>query len=110
MPQDPEDYVHRIGRTGRAGAYGISINFADEESGHEMTKLEEFLEKKIECIFPDDELLKPIPPENIKQRKKEHAPKKEWNKNQSYKSKTGKNYGKSNRSFSKQKNTKSGSE
>lgn len=82
LPQDPEDYVHRIGRTGRAGATGISINFADEESGHEMTRLEEYLEKKIECIFPDDELLKPIPPENIKPRKKITPQKKNRNSNQ----------------------------
>ncbi len=76
LPQDPEDYVHRIGRTGRAGATGISINFADEESGHELTKLEEYLEKKIECIFPDEELLIPIPPENIKPVKKSAPEKK----------------------------------
>ncbi len=80
LPQDPEDYVHRIGRTGRAGASGISINFADEESGHEVTKLEEFLEKKIECIFPEEELLKPIPPENIKPVKSSKGNKKRYNK------------------------------
>lgn len=61
MPQDVEEYVHRIGRTGRAGASGIAINFADEEDSYELQKLEEFLGKKIECIFPEDELLIPIP-------------------------------------------------
>ncbi len=61
MPQDVEEYVHRIGRTGRAGASGISINFADEEDSYEIQKLEEYLGKKIECVFPDEELLKPIP-------------------------------------------------
>ncbi|MCX6149343.1 MAG: DEAD/DEAH box helicase [Ignavibacteriales bacterium] len=61
MPQDVEEYVHRIGRTGRAGATGISINFADEEDSHELHKLEEFLNKKISCIFPEDSLLIPIP-------------------------------------------------
>ncbi|PKL89993.1 MAG: ATP-dependent RNA helicase RhlB [Ignavibacteriae bacterium HGW-Ignavibacteriae-2] len=61
MPQDVEEYVHRIGRTGRAGASGISINFADEFDSHELSKLEEFLGKKIECTFPEDNLLTPIP-------------------------------------------------
>ncbi|MFA7229466.1 MAG: DEAD/DEAH box helicase, partial [Melioribacteraceae bacterium] len=61
MPQDVEEYVHRIGRTGRAGASGISINFADEEDSYELQKLEEYLGKKIECIFPEEELLVPIP-------------------------------------------------
>lgn len=61
MPQDVEEYVHRIGRTGRAGASGISINFADEDDSHEIQKLEDFLGKKIECIFPEETLLVPIP-------------------------------------------------
>jgi ATP-dependent RNA helicase RhlB len=61
MPQDVEEYVHRIGRTGRAGASGISINFADEEDSYELQKLEEYLGKKIECIYPEEELLIPIP-------------------------------------------------
>jgi len=61
LPLDVEEYVHRIGRTGRAGASGISINFADEEDSHELPKLEEFLGKKIECVFPEEDLLTPIP-------------------------------------------------
>ena len=61
MPQDIEEYVHRIGRTGRAGASGISINFADESDSHELQKLEEFLGKKIDCIFPEENMLTPIP-------------------------------------------------
>ena len=61
MPQDVEEYVHRIGRTGRAGASGISISFADEDDSHEIKKLEEFLGKKIEVKFPEEELLVPIP-------------------------------------------------
>ena len=61
LPQDVEEYVHRIGRTGRAGATGVSINFADEEDSHELPKLEEFLGKKIECVFPEEHLLVAIP-------------------------------------------------
>lgn len=69
LPQDSEEYVHRIGRTGRAGASGISISFADEEESHNLIALEEFLGKKVECIFPEENLLEPIP-EGIKQKPK----------------------------------------
>ena len=31
LPESPDDYIHRIGRTGRAGASGISISFACED-------------------------------------------------------------------------------
>lgn len=61
LPIDTEDYVHRIGRTGRAGASGISISFADEFDSYELPKLEEFLGKKVKCIYPDPHLLTPIP-------------------------------------------------
>jgi len=62
LPQNSEDFVHRIGRTGRAGASGISISFADEEDSYALPALEEFLGKKIKCIYPDEHLLVPIPP------------------------------------------------
>jgi len=61
MPQDVEEYVHRIGRTGRAGANGTSISFADEDDAYELVKLEEFLGKKIKCTYPDEKLMTPIP-------------------------------------------------
>jgi len=61
IPQDIEEYIHRIGRTGRAGATGIAISFADEDSSYELMKLEELLGKKFECIYPEEDLLTPIP-------------------------------------------------
>lgn len=61
IPEDVEEYVHRIGRTGRAGATGISISFADENDSHDLLRLEEYLGKKIECVFPEESLLVPIP-------------------------------------------------
>ncbi len=61
LPQDTEEFVHRIGRTGRAGATGTSISFADEEDSYEIPKLEEYMKRKIECIYPDETLLAPVP-------------------------------------------------
>ena len=62
LPHDPEDYVHRIGRTGRAGATGTSISFACEDEAFAIPELEKFLGRELECIQPEDELLQPPPP------------------------------------------------
>ncbi|WP_296264576.1 ATP-dependent RNA helicase RhlB [Pseudomonas sp. UBA6562] len=61
LPEDPDDYVHRIGRTGRAGANGVSISFAGEDDSYQLPGIEELLGRKIKCEMPPDELLKPVP-------------------------------------------------
>lgn len=60
LPYEPEDYVHRIGRTGRAGADGISISFADEESSFYLMDIEEYIGEALPCVAPAEELLEPI--------------------------------------------------
>jgi len=47
LPQDPEDYVHRIGRTARAGAGGKAISLACEEYVHSLQDIEEFIRQKL---------------------------------------------------------------
>jgi ATP-dependent RNA helicase RhlB len=47
LPQDPEDYVHRIGRTARAGAGGRAISLACEEYVHSLQDIEEFIRQKL---------------------------------------------------------------
>lgn len=47
VPHDAEDYVHRIGRTARAGDLGSSITFISEEEQYKFRKIEDFLEKEI---------------------------------------------------------------
>ncbi len=61
LSRDPEDYVHRIGRTGRAGASGTSISFASENDSHELPNIEEFIGRKLQCIQPPEELLTKLP-------------------------------------------------
>ncbi len=61
LPYEPEDYVHRIGRTGRAGALGISVSFACEEESFVLPDIEEYIGRKLDCFVPDDELLTPPP-------------------------------------------------
>jgi ATP-dependent RNA helicase RhlB len=70
LPRDPEDYVHRIGRTGRAGAVGTSVSFADEEDAFYLPPIEKFMGRDLKCIHPEDEwLTKPVPVRTKKKRK-----------------------------------------
>ncbi|MGB3724638.1 MAG: ATP-dependent RNA helicase RhlB [Glaciecola sp.] len=43
LPDDAEDYVHRIGRTGRAGEKGIAISFACERYAQNLTAIEQYI-------------------------------------------------------------------
>jgi ATP-dependent RNA helicase RhlB len=47
LPQDAEDYVHRIGRTARAGASGDAISFACEDTAYYLMDIEEYIGKPI---------------------------------------------------------------
>ncbi|RME90972.1 MAG: DEAD/DEAH box helicase [Candidatus Hydrogenedentota bacterium] len=57
IPQDPENYVHRIGRTARAGKEGRSLSICSEADYMELEKLESYLKYKIPVEQPRDELL-----------------------------------------------------
>ena len=48
LPFNPEDYVHRIGRTGRAGASGLAVTFVSGSDGRLVADLEKLLKKKLE--------------------------------------------------------------
>ncbi len=64
FPYEAEDYVHRIGRTGRAGNTGIAISFADEDESFAIPDIEAYIKEPLKCtmIQEDDPLLKPLPP------------------------------------------------
>ncbi len=47
LPKVAEDYVHRIGRTGRAGRSGIAISFANAKDGHLLKQIEKFTQQTI---------------------------------------------------------------
>jgi ATP-dependent RNA helicase RhlB len=57
LPEEPEDYVHRIGRTGRAGKTGTSISFACEDDAFLLEPIELLLGEKLSCEQPPAELL-----------------------------------------------------
>jgi superfamily II DNA/RNA helicase len=48
LPKVAEDYVHRIGRTGRAGANGIAISFAGADDFRELKQIERYTGSRIE--------------------------------------------------------------
>ncbi|OLY74393.1 ATP-dependent RNA helicase RhlB [Pseudomonas sp. ATCC PTA-122608] len=60
LPEVPDDYVHRIGRTGRAGAAGVSISFAGEDDSYQLPSIETLLGRKISCETPPTHLLRPV--------------------------------------------------
>ena len=68
FPYEAEDYVHRIGRTGRAGSTGIAISFADEDESFAIPEIEEYIKEPLKCtmIQDDDPLLKEVPPRGTK--------------------------------------------
>lgn len=60
LPEIPDDYIHRIGRTGRAGTKGISISFIGEDDIFLLPAIEELLGYKLVGEIPPSHLL--IPP------------------------------------------------
>jgi len=84
LPQDREDYVHRIGRTARAGAEGRAISLACEECVHSLPDIEEYIRGKIPVVAVTDEMIvtdykrvsarhrgKPFPPQRKEREKRE---------------------------------------
>lgn len=74
LPQDPEDYVHRTGRTARAGASGTAISFACEEYVFSLPDIEEFIKHKLPPARAVDENLEtPQPPVRPAKKKPQRA-------------------------------------
>jgi ATP-dependent RNA helicase RhlE len=96
LPNIPETYVHRIGRTGRAGASGISFSFCDEEEFGELKDIHKLIGKNIPIVDTHPFVLDPayidtgssnnkakpkkqLPPHNRPASSKpEHKPKRHW--------------------------------
>jgi ATP-dependent RNA helicase RhlB len=55
LPEDPENYVHRVGRTARAGNKGVAYSFVCERFVYGLESLENLLNIKIPVFWPDEE-------------------------------------------------------
>ena len=71
LPQDPEDYVHRVGRTARAGAEGKAISLACENFVYSLPAIEKLLGASIPVGFADDSVFARVQP---RPRATPHAP------------------------------------
>lgn len=60
LPENAEDYVHRIGRTGRAGEHGVSVSFASEDDAFSLPAIEAYIGQKLSCTLPDEALMVPL--------------------------------------------------
>ena len=70
LPMSPEDYVHRIGRTGRAGAKGVALSFAAHRDLPLVRQIEQFLKQKIPThVVPGMEPKKTIRPASPQQKR-----------------------------------------
>ncbi|MGK0282068.1 MAG: ATP-dependent RNA helicase RhlB [Patiriisocius sp.] len=66
LPQQAEDYVHRIGRTARAGSQGVAVSFACENYSFSLPEIQAFIGQSIPLEMITDELLiKPKPAKRI---------------------------------------------
>ncbi len=75
LPQDAEDYVHRIGRTARAGAAGEAVSLACDEYAFSLLEIEAYIGHKIPVMQVTDDLVIPLnrpvrgaPPERVARR------------------------------------------
>ena len=85
LPQSGEDYVHRIGRTARAGASGFAISFACEDYAHYIMDIEEYIDQKIGKETVSGELLiEPKPPIKMERRPRPGGNRGGGNRNQSH--------------------------
>ena len=98
VPKDPEDYIHRIGRTARAEASGVALTFITEKDQHSFARIERMIEMEIHKA--------PLPLELGEG--PEYNPKaKKYSKRNNYKKRKPTDKGKS-RSYNKRKNSKNG--
>ncbi len=75
LPQDPEDYVHRIGRTARAGASGKAVTLACETYVMALEAIEELIGFKLPVApVEDDMLVCPVPPSERHRPHRAHEP------------------------------------
>jgi ATP-dependent RNA helicase RhlE len=54
LPDDPENYVHRIGRTGRAGAKGLAFSLVSDRDVDALSRVEQYLKHKVDIGYLEE--------------------------------------------------------
>jgi len=72
LPQQAEDYVHRIGRTARAGTRGEAVSFACEEYSFSLPEIQEYIGKPIPLSHITNEIL--VKPKKAKRVERDRPP------------------------------------
>jgi superfamily II DNA/RNA helicase len=82
VPGDPEDYIHRIGRTARAATTGTAITFVNHRDERKLKNIEQLIEKPIRLVGLPDELavIQPTHPVHADQHDNKKKPNRRWNK------------------------------
>ena len=78
LPNEPESYVHRIGRTGRAGMEGVAVSFCDTSEREYLPSIERLMNKRIHVVqedYPYRSSLRPPTPTNFAPGRRNSAPK-----------------------------------
>ena len=106
VPSHPEDYVHRVGRTARAGATGVAYTFVNAKDKLRMAKIESFIDKSIPRTSVTEFLKNAtdLPVDDIEQIREKRKSRKNYH--HGYRQKSNKNS--DNRSSYKRNNSKSG--
>lgn len=106
VPSHPEDYVHRVGRTARAGATGVAYTFVNAKDKLRMAKIESFIDKSIPRASVTEFLKNAtdLPVDDIEQIREKRKSRKNYH--HGYRQKSNKNS--DNRSYYKRNNSKSG--
>lgn len=71
LPDDPENYVHRIGRTGRAGAKGLAFSLVSDRDVDALSRVEGYLKHKVNVDFLEEDKI----PKDYKQMQSDRSQK-----------------------------------
>jgi ATP-dependent RNA helicase RhlE len=76
LPVEPETYLHRIGRTGRAGATGIAVSFCDHDERSLLRSIERLMRKSLpveKADIPEASLSEAVPAKPTRREPQAHA-------------------------------------
>jgi superfamily II DNA/RNA helicase len=82
VPGDPEDYIHRIGRTARAATTGTAITFVNHRDERKLKNIEQLIERPIRLVGLPDELasIQPHPTQQHEHADSKRKPNRRFNK------------------------------